>query len=337
MIFDIPHKPKYRVAIEFNTTIAQKVKAHEQRHCRWLNPKLTFDLKFSNIPENTVALEDFFVAQKGDYELFYWNWDVTGLDYKCFFEGDKLSQDLLEQGYSDTSLTLVTVDDGNVLKNRFLTTSKHWEIFGNANIVGGEFIVTDVANISQRDMLNVGDDYVLEVFCENLSGSVPVLSSVSASNTLEERSLGSGVNMLEFTAASGDLVLEVPDGTSCGFYDFLVYKKYAHQARLSLPAKAERTKEVMFRTLSDEKFTYQNNRRAMWDEPLSRWVLTFDLTPEATLELMGFFISQKGRYKSFLWNDGAQDYTVRFDDDMMAFDIFDMGYAQVQVPILEVR
>lgn len=339
MFFDIPHKPKYRSSIEFNTTVATKVQGDEQRHCRWLNPKRVFELQFGNTPENALALEEFFVAQKGDFELFHWNWDITGLDYKCFFEGDKLAQKMFEKGYSDTSLAFVSVDDGNILKDRFLQDLSSWDIAGDVSFSSGKASCTGLCSLAQAGILDEGAEYILEVFCENLSGSTPSISAYSACGDESVRSLSSGINTLELTALSSDFVLDVLENSSCEFSNFSLYKKYVHQERLTLQAKAERTKEIMFRTLSDERFTYQNNRRAMWDKPLRRWVLTFDLTPAQSLALQEFFISQKGRYKSFLWCDelgDGGDILVRFDDDKMDFEHFEMGYSQVQIPIVEV-
>lgn len=337
MFFEIPHKPQYRSSIEFYTTIATKVKGDEQRHCRWFNPKRTFELHFGNTKENAQALEEFFVAQKGDYELFYWNFDVTGFDYKCFFEGDNLSQKMLEKGYSDTSLSFVCVDDGNILRDRFLQDASAWGISGGVNFADETAHITGEAVLSQAGILECGQDYVLEVFCDNLQGGVPVLSESSSAQGLDVRSFQSGINKIEFTAVADDFVVEIPQLCSCDLSDFSLARKYVHKERFGLCAKAERTKECAFRTLQDEGFSFQNNRRAMWDEPLRRWVLTFGLNPSETLELMEFFIAQKGRYKSFLWNDGTQDFNVRFDTDKLDFEHFELGYSQVQVPIVELR
>lgn len=106
--------------------------------------------------------------------------------------------------------------------------------------------------------------------------------------------------------------------------------------------KAECENSIDFYTIIDKVFTYQNNRKAWWDKPKKTWTLTFDKTPEARKQIEDFFIQKHGKFKSFEWTweksrggDG-KTYTVRFDDDTLQTDIFDLGYGELQIKLKEV-
>ena len=106
--------------------------------------------------------------------------------------------------------------------------------------------------------------------------------------------------------------------------------------------KAECNFATEFLTLVDKVFTAQNSRRKYLDEPKRSWTLTFEKNTENRKLLEDFFISKRGRFKSFSFTwaiDKGGDgntYTVRFDTDTLQSDIKALGYGSIQLPIKEV-
>lgn len=113
-------------------------------------------------------------------------------------------------------------------------------------------------------------------------------------------------------------------------------------SKLDFYHKAECENSIEFYTVIDKVFTFQNNRKAWWDKPKKSWTLTFDKTPEVRKKLEDFFIQKRGKFRSFEWTwdkskggDG-KTYTVRFDDDTLQSDIYELGYGSLQIKLREV-
>ncbi len=82
--------------------------------------------------------------------------------------------------------------------------------------------------------------------------------------------------------------------------------------------------------------------KVWWDRPKKSWTLKFDKDPIARKKLEDFFIAKRGRFRSFDWvweksrgGDG-KTYHVRFDSDSLRMDIDYLGYATLQVQLVEV-
>lgn len=107
------------------------------------------------------------------------------------------------------------------------------------------------------------------------------------------------------------------------------------------------TASIEFKTLVDEHFTGNEQRRDQWTKPRRSWVLEFEKTPDNARIMEKFFIRQKGRKRAFQWkwdkyvdgyDTGGDDatYTVRFDTDKIEFNIMEMGYRTFKVTIVQV-
>ena len=107
------------------------------------------------------------------------------------------------------------------------------------------------------------------------------------------------------------------------------------------------TSSIEFKTLIDDHFSGNEQRRDQWTLPRRGWVLEFEKTPDSARIMEKFFIRQKGRKRAFQWTwnkivdgyDTSGDnviYTVRFDVDKIDFDIIEMGYRTFKVPIIQV-
>lgn len=103
--------------------------------------------------------------------------------------------------------------------------------------------------------------------------------------------------------------------------------------------KAQYDATTKFNTLIDEAITANQSVRTLWTTPLKSWELEFEKNQENREKIEAFFISKRGKFKSFQWTwaadkggDGAE-YTVRFDTDKLDLDIMEMGYGTFKIPI----
>lgn len=103
-----------------------------------------------------------------------------------------------------------------------------------------------------------------------------------------------------------------------------------------------------FKTVIDEHFSGNEQRRDQWTTPRRSWVLEFAKTPDNFRQIDAFFVRQKGRKRAFRWTwfrtvDGmdtggdGNTYTVRFDTDKLDYQMLEMGYATFKVPIVQVN
>ncbi len=79
-----------------------------------------------------------------------------------------------------------------------------------------------------------------------------------------------------------------------------------------------------------------------WQSSRKRWDLMFEKNKESRQWLENFFISQKGRYGTwqFTWSEAlggdGETYNVRFDTDVLDFDVTYYGFGKFRIPIIEV-
>ena len=102
------------------------------------------------------------------------------------------------------------------------------------------------------------------------------------------------------------------------------------------------TAGVEFKTIVDETTSGKEQRRDVWTNPRRRWTLEFDKNKVDREALVSFFITQKGKKKTFNWvwetdkgGDGAT-YKVRFASDNLKLDILELGYSSFKIEIVEV-
>lgn len=338
--FQIPFCEEYTHTLEFKTSVVRRFDGSEQRQALWMNPKRTFSLNLESSSTDKSSLEAFFDARRGDYEKFLWLWDETkagtGLDYTCFFDSPKLIQNVFPLSYSKTALTLVAIDDGNILKDRFFTRSDIWQKTGNVAFSDGKADYTGVSTLFQNNILEAGQLYRLNVKLQGLTGLGPVLSAESSELTENERRLINGENSFEFIAAGANLKFEMPQNTAGSFVEVSLVKRPSPVPVFDFAYNEEHQSEVFFITLRDEEFTYQNARYSVRETPLRRWVLTLELSPSEAIRFDAFFVGQKGRYRTFSWNYGGATKKVRFDTDKLDQKQYPLGYREVKVPIIEV-
>lgn len=106
---------------------------------------------------------------------------------------------------------------------------------------------------------------------------------------------------------------------------------------------------VEYKTLVDEKWSANEQRRAQWSHPRRSWTLEFQKTPEGGRKFEEFFHECRGRFKAFKfkWSKTYEDlndmggddvwYTVRFDSDSLTQTVDYLGYRVWQVKIIELR
>lgn len=111
----------------------------------------------------------------------------------------------------------------------------------------------------------------------------------------------------------------------------------------NVPYKELYTGFVEFKTVVDEHFSGNEQRRDQWTNPRRGWVLEFEKNSTASKALEDFFIRMKGRRKAFLfkWESkyGGDDttYKVRFDTDKLEYNVLYYGYRTFRIAIVEVK
>lgn len=106
--------------------------------------------------------------------------------------------------------------------------------------------------------------------------------------------------------------------------------------------KAECESGINFYTIVDKIFTARNERKSYWDRPKKSWKLKFEKNSKVRKQLENFFISKRGRFRSFQWTwkkeFGGDDktYTVRFDSDNIDVNIDTYGYGVIELKLKEV-
>ena len=100
--------------------------------------------------------------------------------------------------------------------------------------------------------------------------------------------------------------------------------------------------ETSFHTIIDKIFTYRNERKSYWSKPKKSWKLKFEKNAKTRKQLENFFISKRGKFRSFQWTwaekyggDG-KTYTVRFNNDVLDLNIKEFGYGETEIELQEV-
>jgi len=338
--FQFPFCDEYNHSVEFKTTVVRHFDGSEQRQALWLNPKRTFGLNFESESSAKAALEEFFNARKGDFESFLWRWDEahsgSGLDYTCFFDSPKLAQNILPLGYSKSSVTLVAIDDGNILKGRYFDRPEFWTTTENITLDGSKATYNGISSLSQAGVLTLGESYQLRLKIQGTQGLAPNLSALTSDLPMALRQFTEGDNTLDFIAIGTDLKLETASATSGNILEVALIKRPKPYPVFDFVYNVEHQNEVFYITLKDEEFTWQNARYSVRENPLRRWVLTLELTPSEAIRFDAFFIGQKGRYRTFSWEYDGETKTVRFDTDKLDQKQYPLGYREVKIPIIEV-
>lgn len=125
-------------------------------------------------------------------------------------------------------------------------------------------------------------------------------------------------------------------------FDCIDDSEVVHHDALDFYHNAECEHNISFYTLIDKVFTFRNERKSYWATPKKSWKLTFEKNAQNRRLLEEFFISKRGRFRSFEWvwdeergGDG-KTYNVRFDEDVLESDIFDYGFGKAEIRIKEV-
>jgi hypothetical protein len=102
------------------------------------------------------------------------------------------------------------------------------------------------------------------------------------------------------------------------------------------------TASLEFNTIVDEKFTGNEQRRDVWENPRRTWILEMDKNKIDREALEAFFTARKGRKEAFnfVWEtdkggDG-QTYKVRFGSDKLELNILELGYSNFKIELVEV-
>ena len=338
--FNIPFCEEYSHSLEFKTSIIRRFDGSEQRQALWLNPKRSFSLNFEMTPTSKTFLEDFFSQHKGDCNPFLWSWNATsfgnGLDYKCFFDSSMLTQTVFPFAYSKGSQTLVSIDDGNILQDRFFLTDNIWLHTGNVVFSSENASYNGLSAIFQSGILTPGKKYRITVKTTNIQGVAPCLSSQTTALALSQRQFYSGEKTLNFVASGADLIFEMAANTSGSFSEISLFTSPENHDIFDFAYNIEHSSDIIFTTLKDEIFTWQNNRQNMAENPVRRWVLALELSPDNARLFEAFFIAKKGRYKAFSWFYFGEEILVRFDTDKLDQKQYPLGYREIKIPIIEV-
>lgn len=117
---------------------------------------------------------------------------------------------------------------------------------------------------------------------------------------------------------------------------------------IGLKALDEYTTTVSYKTIIDEAFSGNEQRRAQWKRPRRSWTFQFQKTPVNGKKFREFFEARRGRYEAFkfLWKStneygehtGGDDnwYIVRFDSDELHTGVDHYGYMTYDMTIIEV-
>lgn len=132
--------------------------------------------------------------------------------------------------------------------------------------------------------------------------------------------------------------------TNEDYYDYEL-----NQEVIGIAALQVYSYSISYKTLIDEKFTGNEQRRDVWSQPRRTWTLEFQKTPELGRKLENFFKDCLGRRKAFRFkwvkeNADGEDmggdnewYYVRFNTDTLTTEIDYLGYRHQTLEIIEVR
>lgn len=114
----------------------------------------------------------------------------------------------------------------------------------------------------------------------------------------------------------------------------------------SLPALVTVTRTTSYSTLVDEKFSGNEQRRAMWETPRLTFVLNFEKNKAGIAKLNEFFRVVKGKYNAFYFKDNAYNDVLniatggsdewllcRLDSDDFKVSSMHLGYGTVSLTV----
>lgn len=99
---------------------------------------------------------------------------------------------------------------------------------------------------------------------------------------------------------------------------------------------------ITYKTLTDKIFTARNERKTYWSAPKRKWTLHFKKNKTIRQKAENFFISKRGKFKSFSWTWAADKggdgntYNVRFNTDKLDMSVLDYGFGEFDMEITEV-
>ena len=349
VIFDIPFNGEYSTALEFKTNVVERIKGDEQRKPAQFYGLRTFILPMKLSPARRSALEELFCLLKGEHGEFLYRWSrsIGGNNrvYRCYFADDKLEEDIKYLGYSSCSVKFYGIERGNILRNAEFLDMEDWETSAVCALEDGTLSVSNTSGgtkyLAQNGVMTAGSSYRLDIQL-TVSGDVSLDSSV-CSLSAEERRFQNGKNSIAFEASGENLKITFPAGSGAVIEKISLIKDFEDPGSLSAAALEEHTHCIHYSTVKDLLLTSHNNREASYDEPLRRWVLTFQKPAADFLALEEFFNACKGRFRSFNWTyplshggDG-QTYRVRFDSDALEASRSYEGYGRTRLALMEVR
>lgn len=127
-----------------------------------------------------------------------------------------------------------------------------------------------------------------------------------------------------------------------------IYYEELGRTVIGLKAQDEYSTTVEYKTIIDESFSGNEQRRAQWRKPRRRWTFQFQKTPKAGKKFRRFFEARRGRYEAFkfLWRNnklngeqfGGDDnwYTVRFESDTLNTGVDYYGFMNYEMTLIEV-
>jgi hypothetical protein len=118
---------------------------------------------------------------------------------------------------------------------------------------------------------------------------------------------------------------------------------------IGIKAKKVFVTDIEFKTIIDEHWTGNEQRRAQWSVPRRSWSFEFEKTPSNAIKMQNLFTNVKGKFKAFtviipkLDSDGlvfsgeeTAEFTIRFDMDKLAINVQEMGYKTFKVDVIQV-
>ncbi len=99
------------------------------------------------------------------------------------------------------------------------------------------------------------------------------------------------------------------------------------------------TEKIGFKTLVSDFANGAEQRRNKWGQGKRSFTLTYDvLTAAETNTLYNFYVARKGPFEAFSFVNpmDSQTYTVRFVDDEMSYDEFDIQLRRTGVKLIQV-
>lgn len=106
--------------------------------------------------------------------------------------------------------------------------------------------------------------------------------------------------------------------------------------------RADSDFSISYKTVTDAIFSARFEKKTYWKSPKRKWTLKFQKTASVRKKIEDFFIAKRGKFRAFEWTwdkdkggDG-QTYNVRFDTDTLNLSVFDYGFGEFELDLIEV-